>query len=342
VTSRNVLVTGGAGYVGAHACKALAKAGYAPFVYDNLSTGHESFVRWGPLIKADIRDHATLRETMLSYDISAVLHFAACAYVGESVINPQKYYDNNVTGTLALLRAMLDTDTSTMVFSSSCAIYGEPEQVPIVEGAAKQPVNPYGASKLIIERVLSDYTRAYGLQAVALRYFNAAGADPEGEVGELRDPETHLIPRAMMAIQGYLEDFAVFGSDYPTPDGTAIRDYIHVSDLADAHVAALRRLLDGKPGGAYNLGTGQGYSVKQVLEAIASATGESLTIPMGLRREGDPAELIADASLGRRELGWSPHFSDLETIVRTAWAWHRGAHPKRNAAHELSAAERPA
>ena len=194
MTSRNVLVTGGAGYVGAHACKALAKAGFSPFVYDNLSTGHESFVRWGPLIKADIRDHATLREAMLAYDISAVLHFAACAYVGESVINPQKYYDNNVTGTLALLRAMLDTDTSTIVFSSSCAIYGEPEQIPITEAAAKQPVNPYGASKLMIERVLSDYTRAYGLQSVALRYFNAAGADPAGEVGELRDPETHLVP----------------------------------------------------------------------------------------------------------------------------------------------------
>ena len=343
MTSRNVLVTGGAGYVGAHACKALAKAGYAPFVYDNLSTGHESFVRWGPLIKADIRDHATLREVMLSYDISAVLHFAACAYVGESVINPQKYYDTNVVGTLSLLRAMLD-DTATIVFSSSCAIYGEPEQVPISEGAPKQPVNPYGASKLMIERVLSDYTRAYGLQSVALRYFNAAGADPESEVGELRDPETHLIPRAMMSIQGYLRDFAVFGSDYPTPDGTAIRDYIHVADLADAHVAALRRLLDGKPGGAYNLGTGRSYSVREVLEAIASETGESLRTPMGLRREGDPAELIADASLGRRELGWNPRLSDLETIVRTAWAWHRRAHPNRGfepQPQQFSAAERP-
>jgi len=330
VTSRNILVTGGAGYVGAHACKALAKAGYTPFVYDNLSTGHESFVRWGPLIKADIRDHATLREVMLAYDISAVLHFAACAYVGESVINPQKYYDTNVVGTLSLLRAMLETDTSTIVFSSSCAIYGEPEQVPIAEAAPKQPVNPYGASKLMIERVLSDYTRAYGLQSVALRYFNAAGADPECEVGELRDPETHLIPRAIMSIQGYLDDFAVFGSDYPTPDGTAIRDYIHVADLAEAHVAALRGLQSGRPNGAYNLGTGRGYSVKQVLEGITTETGEVLRAPMGLRREGDPAELIADPSLGQSELGWNPHLSDLQTIVRTAWAWHRRAHPKRN------------
>jgi UDP-arabinose 4-epimerase len=329
---------------GRTAAKLWPKAGYVPVVYDNLSTGHESFVRWGPLVKADIRDHATLREVMLSCDISAVLHFAACAYVGESVINPQKYYDNNVSGTLSLLRAMLDADVPSIVFSSSCAVYGEPEQIPITEAAPKQPVNPYGASKLMIERVLSDYTRAYGLQSVALRYFNAAGADPDTQVGELRDPETHLIPRAMMAIQGYLNDFAVFGSDYPTPDGTAIRDYIHVADLGDAHVAALRRLLDGKPGGAYNLGTGRGYSVREGLEAIAVEANQTLRAPMGLRREGDPAELIADASLGQSELGWSPHFSDLKTIVRTAWAWHRRAHPKRGAdeqPRELSAVERP-
>ena len=343
MTLGNVLVTGGAGYVGAHACKALAKAGYTPVVYDNLSTGHDSFVRWGPFVRGDIRDYATVRDAIHYHEISAVLHFAACAYVGESVIDPQKYYDNNVSGTLTLLRAMLEADIASIVFSSSCAIYGEPERVPITEAAAKQPVNPYGASKLMIERVLSDYTRAYGLQSVALRYFNAAGADPDSEVGELRDPETHLIPRAMMSIQGYLSDFEVFGNDYPTPDGTAIRDYIHVADLADAHVAALRRLLDGKPGGAYNLGTGRGYSVKQVLEAIAAETGETLRAPAGLRREGDPAELVADASFGRRELGWLPHLSDLETIVRTAWAWHRRAHPRRNTlppAEELSAVTR--
>jgi UDP-glucose 4-epimerase len=263
--------------------------------------------------------------------------------VGESVINPQKYYDNNVAGTLSLLQAMLDTDVSSVVFSSSCAIYGEPEQIPIGEAAPKQPVNPYGASKLMIERVLLDYARAYGLQFTALRYFNAAGADPDGEVGELRDPETHLIPRAMMTIQGHLSDFAVFGNDYPTPDGTAIRDYIHVADLADAHVAALRRLQLGKPYGTYNLGTGRGFSVKQVLEAIAAETGEILMTPTGMRREGDPAELVADASLGRRELGWAPQRSDLETIVRTAWAWHRCAHPRRTKSHppeELSAGER--
>ena len=324
-----ILVTGGAGYVGAHACKALAKAGYTPVVFDNLSTGHGSFVRWGPLVEGDIRDQRKVSEALRANDIAAVLHFAACAYVGESMLNPQKYYDNNIAGTLSLLKAMMERDIFTLVFSSSCAIYGEPDKMPIDETAPKQPVNPYGASKLMIERVLLDYARAYGLQFMALRYFNAAGADPDSEIGELRDPETHLIPRAMMAIQGYLRDFAVFGNDYPTPDGTAIRDYIHVADLADAHVAALRRLQLGKPNGVYNLGTGRGSSVKQVLAAIAAETGEILRAPTGMRRDGDPAELVADAALGRRELGWGPQRSDLETIVRTAWAWHRRAHPKK-------------
>ena len=342
MTAPAVLVTGGAGYVGAHACKALARAGYIPVTYDNLSTGHESFVRWGPLVKGDIRDYATLRDAIIEHEVTSVLHFAACAYVGESVINPQKYYDNNVVGTLSLLRAMLDTDTAAIVFSSSCAIYGEPEQMPITESCPKQPVNPYGASKLMIERVLMDYVRAYGLQYVALRYFNAAGADPDAEVGELRDPETHLIPRAMMSIQGHLDDFEVFGSDYPTPDGTAIRDYIHVSDLADAHVAALRRLQDGKPSGAYNLGTGTATPFERCLRRYPVETGENLRTPVGLRREGDPAELVADASLGRSELGWRPQLSDLETIVRTAWAWHRRAHPKRGAAkHRQATSFRP-
>jgi UDP-glucose-4-epimerase GalE len=301
-----------------------------PVVYDNLSTGHENFVRWGPLVKGDIRDEREVGEAFRAHEISAVLHFAACAYVGESVIDPQKYYDNNVAGTLSLLRAMMERDIFTLVFSSSCAIYGEPENVPIDETASKQPINPYGASKFMIERVLLDYAGAYGLQFIALRYFNAAGADPDSEIGELRDPETHLIPRAMMAIQGHLSDFAVFGNDYATPDGTAIRDYIHVADLADAHVAALRRLQLGKANGAYNLGTGRGSSVKQVLEAIAAETGEILRTPTGIRREGDPGQLVANASLGRRELGWNPRLSDLNAIVRTAWAWHRHAHPRRD------------
>jgi len=253
-----VLVTGGAGYVGAHTCKALAAAGFTPIVLDNLSTGHRSFVRWGPLVEGDIGDKTAVLSTLRSQPICAVLHFAACAYVGESVSDPKKYYENNVVGSLSLLNAMIEAGCDKIVFSSSCAVYGEPDEVPIRETALKNPLSPYGASKMMVERALSDYAPAYGLKSIALRYFNAAGADPDSDVGELRDPETHLIPRAMMSLQGYISDFAVFGGDYPTPDGTAIRDYIHVSDLAGAHVAALRRLLDGHPGGAFNLGTGRG------------------------------------------------------------------------------------
>ena len=324
-----VLVTGGAGYVGAHACKALRREGYTPIAFDNLSTGHKSFVRWGPLVQGDIRDTDALLAAIGFHNTEAVLHFAASAYVGESVTNPQKYYENNVSGSLALLRAMLQAGCRKLVFSSSCAIFGEPDELPIRETAPHNPVNPYGTSKAMVERMLVDYAHAYGLESMSLRYFNASGADPDGELGELRDPETHLIPRAMMAIQGYISDFAVFGSDYDTPDGTPIRDYIHVSDLADAHVAALRRLLAGSSGSAaFNLGTGQGYSVKQVLDAIAAETGETLEILPGPRREGDPPELIAEASLSRSQLGISPRYSDLPTIIRTAWNWHRRAHPK--------------
>ena len=271
-----ILVTGGAGYVGAHTCKALRRSGYMPVVFDNLSTGHRSFVRWGPFVQGDIRDHAAVLDAINYCKPKAVLHFAALSSVGESVSDPPKYYDNNVVGSLSLLRAMLDGGCRKLVFSSSCAVYGEPSEMPIRETSPLNPVNPYGASKMMVERILADYGRAYELQSIALRYFNASGADPDGELGELRDLETRLIPRAMMAIQGHISDFAVFGTDYDTPDGTAIRDYIHVSDLADAHVLALRRLIAGGAGGAFNLGTGQGYSVKQVLDAIAAETGRRL------------------------------------------------------------------
>ena len=328
MSASSILVTGGAGYVGAHACKALHRAGYTPVVFDNLSTGHKSFVRWGPLIPGDIRDAEALCHTIRAYQVEAVLHFAASAYVGESVADPQKYYENNVGGSLSLLGSMLEAGCRRIVFSSSCAIYGEPETNPIEEKTRQNPVNPYGASKAMVERILCDYQKAREIDAIALRYFNASGADPEGELGELRDPETHLIPRAMMAIQGYIHDFAVFGTDYPTPDGTAIRDYVHVCDLADAHVAAVRRLLAGGVGGTFNLGTGRGYSVKQVLDAIAVETGKSLPISHAPRREGDPPALVADASLSNRELGFAPRLSDIKTIVQTAWAWHRRAHPK--------------
>jgi UDP-glucose-4-epimerase GalE len=328
VSAGSILVTGGAGYVGAHACKALHRAGFMPVVFDNLSTGHKSFVRWGPLIPGDIRDAEALRHTIRAYQIEAVLHFAASAYVGESVADPQKYYENNVGGSLSLLGAMLEVGCRKIVFSSSCAIYGEPERTPIAEATPQNPVNPYGASKAMVERILGDYQKAREINAIALRYFNASGADPEGELGELRDPETHLIPRAMMAIQGYLHDFAVFGTDYPTPDGTAIRDYVHVCDLAEAHVAAVRRLLAGGEGVAINLGTGCGYSVKEVLDAIAAETGAKPIVASAPRREGDPPELVADPSLSRVELGFAHRLSDLKTIVRTAWGWHLRAHPR--------------
>ena len=326
---RSVLVTGGAGYVGAHCCKALRTAGYLPVVVDNLSTGHENFVRWGPLVRADIRDTTALVDVFHAHEVSAVLHFAASAYVGESVVDPQKYYENNVTGALSLLRAMRESGCRKIVFSSTCAVYGEPAEIPIREVAPRNAVNPYGASKAMVERILGDCAGAYDMKFVALRYFNACGADPESEIGEMRDPETHLIPRAMMAIQGYVTDFAVFGTDYPTPDGTAIRDYVHVCDLADAHVASVKRLLEGGKSGSYNLGTGHGVSVMQVLDAIAAETGVQLPVRKGARRPGDPPILVADASLARAELDFQTRLSDLKTVVSTAWAWHRRAHPKR-------------
>ena len=330
--TKAVLVAGGAGYVGAHTCKSLARAGFLPVVLDNLSTGHREFVRWGPLVQANLHDTSTITDTIRRHDCVAVLHFAAFALVGESVTEPAKYYDNNVTGTLSLLAGMRAAGCDALVFSSTCAVYGQPAQVPIVEDTRPDPINPYGASKLMVERILSDFRPAYGLRSIALRYFNACGADPDSEIGELRDPETHLIPRAMMALQGHIDDFAVFGSDFDTPDGTAIRDYVHVADLADAHVAALRHLLSGAPGGVFNLGTGRGHSVREVLDAIEREAGERLPDVTGPRRAGDPAVLVADPVRARSELGFDPMLSDLATIVRTSWAWHRRMHPRRNAA----------
>jgi UDP-glucose-4-epimerase GalE len=329
---RAILVAGGAGYIGSHACKALSRAGFVPVTFDNLSLGHREFVKWGPLVQGDIRDGAAVQAAIARFDVAAVMHFAAFAAVGESHADPAKYYNNNVVGTLSLLEAMRAAGCDRLVFSSTCAVYGEPERLPISEDTPENPVNPYGFSKLVCERMLADFGRAYGLAFIALRYFNASGADLEGDVGELRDPETHLIPRAMMALQGYVDDFSVFGSDFPTPDGTAIRDYIHVSDLADAHVLALNRLLDGGEGGVFNLGVGQGYSVGDVLRVIGKVTGRPLPAPKGPRRAGDPAQLVADASLARRVLGFNPTRSDLEAIVSSAWRWHGAAHPAKNAA----------
>jgi UDP-arabinose 4-epimerase len=328
---QSVLVTGGAGYIGSHTCKALARAGFTPVAFDNLSLGHRNFVRWGPLVERDIGDPSAVAEACRRHGVIAAIHFAGNTLVEESVSNPVKYYRANVAGTLALLEGLREAGVNALVFSSTCAIYGAPAEQPIAESTPTNPINPYGTSKLMVEQVLADCARAYGLRYAALRYFNACGADPDGEVGELRSPESHLIPRAMMWLQGHLDDFRVFGTDYPTPDGTAIRDYIHVCDLAQAHVLALRRLVDGWEGGALNLGTGRGASVREVLQEISRATKTELDVADGRRRAGDPPVLVADPTRASELLGFSAKQSDLTSIVRTAWAWHRKAHPLRRA-----------
>jgi UDP-glucose-4-epimerase GalE len=325
-----ILVTGGAGYIGSHGCKALAAAGYHPVVFDNFSTGHRSFVT-GSLVTGDLADKAALARAFAQHDIVAVMHFAASSLVGESVADPQKYYINNLAGTLSLLEAMREAGCSRLVFSSTGAVYGNADSKALPESYACAPINPYGASKWMIERVLADYRGAYGLGSFALRYFNASGADASGGIGELRDNETHLIPRAMMALQGHVSDFAVFGDDYDTPDGTAIRDYIHVTDLAAAHVQALELLLQGHRGGVFNLGTGTGYSVRDILAAIAAETGRAVPHVVKPRRAGDPTYLVADPTAARETLKFRAAYSDLPTIIRTAWAWHRKAHPLKTA-----------
>jgi UDP-glucose 4-epimerase len=321
-----VLVTGGAGYIGSHCCKALHTAGYHPVVYDNFSTGHRSFVT-GSLIAGDLRDGAGLARAFTGHDIVAVMHFAASSLVGESVLDPRKYYANNVSGTLSLLDVMREAGCDRLVFSSTGAVYGNADSKALPESYPCEPINPYGASKWMIERILADYRRGYGLGSFALRYFNASGADVSGAIGEKREHETHLIPRAMMALQGHLADFAVFGDDYDTPDGTAIRDYIHVTDLAAAHILALKLLMQGHCGGVLNLGTGKGFSVREILAAIGAETGRAVPHAIRPRRPGDPAYLVADPSAARKTLQFRPEHSDLATIVRTAWAWHQKAHP---------------
>jgi UDP-glucose 4-epimerase len=322
----SILVTGGAGYIGSHCCRALAAAGYHPVVFDNFSTGHRHFVT-GSLVAGDLADQAALARAFTQHKIVAVMHFAASSLVGESVADPQKYYVNNLAGTLSLLQAMREAGCHRLVFSSTGAVYGNADSKALPESYPCAPINPYGASKWMIERVLSDYRGAYGFGSFALRYFNASGADASGEIGELRDHETHLIPRAMMALQGHVPDFAVFGDDYDTQDGTAIRDYIHVTDLAAAHLLALQLLLQGHAGGALNLGTGTGYSVREILKAIETETGRAVPHTVQPRRPGDPTYLVADPAAARETLGFRTVHSDLPTIIRTAWAWHRKAHP---------------
>lgn len=319
----HVLVTGGAGYVGSHACKALAAAGYRPVVFDNLSRGFAELVKWGPLVVGDLGDRAAVDAALLVHRPVAVMHFAAFAFVPESVADPYLYYRNNVAGTLTLLEAMRAADVKRLVFSSTCAVYGSVTRTPISETTPTMPVNAYGESKLMVERILVDATRAYGLDWTALRYFNACGADPDVETGELHDPEPHLIPRALMAATGEISHLDVFGEDWPTPDGTCVRDYIHVADLADAHVASLRRLENGGSSDAFNLGTGTGLSVRQIVDAVARVTGRAVPVRLGPRRPGDPAALVADPARARAELGFSPSRSDIDTIVATAWRWHR-------------------
>lgn len=323
-----MLVTGGAGYIGSHAAKALSRAGYRVVVYDNLVAGHREAVRFGELVEGDLADAARLRDTLRRTGASAVMHFAALLAVGESVRHPSRYYQNNVSGTLALLDAMASAGVSRLVFSSTCAVYGEPATTPIDEGHPTQPINAYGETKLAIERALPHFARAYGLHSIALRYFNAAGADPEGELGEDHDPEIHLIPRAIQAATGG-EPLDIFGDDYPTPDGTCLRDYVHVSDLADAHVLALRALERSTSTGtrAFNLGSGKPSSVRAVIDAVAQATGRRVPAQLAPRREGDPAVLFAVSTRAADELGWRPSRSDLPSIVQTAWNWHR-AHPQ--------------
>ncbi|MBP2658227.1 MAG: galE [Firmicutes bacterium] len=319
--SKNVLVTGGAGYIGSHACKALAKAGYNPIVYDNLIYGHKWAAKWGPLEIGDILDSNRLDEVIKKYQPEAVMHFAAYAYVGESVKDPAKYYRNNVTGTITLLEAMKKGGIDKIIFSSTCATYGIPTQVPICEDHSQNPINPYGWSKLMIEQILRDFHMAYSIRSVALRYFNAAGADPDGEIGERHNPETHLIPLVLEAAAGRRPNIAIFGTDYPTTDGTCIRDYIHVRDLADAHVMALNYLYKENKSTAFNLGNGSGFSVREIIEISRKVTGKKIQIVEMERRAGDPAILVGNAAKIESQLGWRPQFSDIATQITHAWEW---------------------
>lgn len=317
----NILVTGGAGYIGSHTCKALAKAGYTPVTYDNLVSGHEWAVQWGPLIRGDILNRSQLEEAFRQYKPSAVMHFAAYADVGESVEEPLKYYTNNLVGTVNLLEVMRDFSNKHFVFSSTCATYGIPQTIPISELHPQHPINPYGASKLMVEQILADLSAAHGLQSISLRYFNAAGADPDGEIGEGRHSDGHLIPLVLQAAAGQRPHITIYGTDYDTPDGTCVRDYVHVTDLAGAHVLALKTLVSGSGSKNYNLGTGKGFSVREVIQTAQSVTGCMIAVIEGCRRPGDPPQLVADAIRAENDLGWKPMYDDLNLIIETAWNW---------------------
>ena len=319
----NILIVGGAGYIGSHMCKYLSQNGYTPIVLDNLVCGHRESVKWGPFIEGSMDDKTLLNHIFKEYEIAAVMHFAAFCYVGESVDNPAKYYRNNVAATLTLLEAMIENDILNFIFSSTCATYGEPIEIPIKENHPQSPINPYGRSKLMVEQIIDDFGNAYGLKSASLRYFNAAGADPDGELGEDHRPETHLIPLVLQTALNKREEIEIFGNDYPTSDGTCIRDYIHINDLAQSHLLALERLLNGLSGGQYNLGNGDGYSVKQVIDVARQVTKKKIPSKVVKRRPGDPAVLIGSSEKANKELGWKPQFTDLHTIIETAWNWHK-------------------
>jgi UDP-glucose 4-epimerase len=321
-----VLVTGGAGYIGSHAVRLLARAGHDVWVYDNLSVGHRQAVPNGRLIEGQLSDRPALVAAMRDRRIEAVMHFAALAYVGQSVVDPASYYQNNVAGSLNLLEAMREAGVGRIVFSSTTATYGVPDRMPITEDMPQHPINPYGFSKLVVERAMADYARAYGLGYAALRYFNAAGASEEGDLGEDHDPETHLIPIVLSVALGQRPNVTVFGDDYPTKDGTCIRDYVHVDDLGSAHVAALEKIVPAQ-GLLLNLGSGRGHSVREVIDACRRVTGHPIPEQAGARRAGDPPELVADASRARAALPWQPKYTDIESIIRTAWNWH-SSHPR--------------
>jgi UDP-glucose-4-epimerase GalE len=321
-----VLVTGGAGYVGAHTVRALQRHGVDVVVYDNLSRGHRWAVGSAAFVEGDLADRAALLAA-LGQGIEAVVHLAAVADVGESVADPARYYETNVTGSLNLLGAMRARGLRHLVWSSTSAVYGVPRVVPIPEDHPREPVNPYGASKLMVERMLHDYDHAYGFRSVTLRYFNAAGADPDGTVGETHDPEMHLLPRVLLTALGRYPEVEILGGDYPTPDGTCVRDYVHIADLCQAHLLALESLLAGGPTAAYNLGNGHGFSVQEVIAAAEAVTGRRVPVGSVPRRPGDPARLVADASLARSHLGWRPRYDRLETILEHAWAWEQKTTP---------------
>jgi len=320
---KDILVVGGAGYIGSSMVQTLLEAGHRPVVFDNLSTGHECLVsKKAPFVQGDLRKSEDILSALKKHPVDAVMHFAAAALVGESVENPLKYYDNNVLATVQLLKAMQETKVKKFIISSTCAVFGEPKRIPLLEDDPKSPVNPYGQSKLIIETMLADHTKATDFRYIALRYFNACGAHPSGEIGEMHEPEAHLIPNVLKVLTGEKEELQIFGSDYDTPDGTCVRDYVHIGDLADAHLLALEYLDKGMKSEAFNLGSGDGYSVKDIVNAVEKVTGKKVKVKMCPRRPGDPAKLVASSDKAKKLLGWVPK-RDLENIIQTAWYWEQ-------------------